>query len=199
MSDSLHTSALHPSEVHSTSGQPVLSTGIVTPSIDFNPSDFIGQAHENHHPVVAKSGIDLSTGVTRPAETHANSGTFSNSPSSSEPTVTGLRQRAGEASESAGAKANEVRDKAGNVANDLSAKANEVGNTISNKASAVGNNASAQLQHVAEHPAVQNAKQTALKQTDSFRQVLGRYPIIVNAERQLGVDRVLIVIGGAFL
>lgn len=217
MSD-LHTSALHPSEVHASTtadGQPILTTGPMTPSIDFNPSEFKSSqdivadesAHANPHPVVAKSGIDLSTGVTRPAETHANSGTYTES---SEPTVTGLRQRAGEATNTAGAKANdvanaasqkagEVRDNAGKVANNVSAKANEVGNTISAKANAVGQNVSAQLEHVAEHPAVQNAKQAAIKQTDSFREVLGRYPIIVNAEKQTGVDRVALVVGGVFL
>lgn len=61
------------------------------------------------------------------------------------------------------------------------------------------NNLSSQLDSATEHPAVKDAKKGALKQIDQLRQVLGRYSLVVEAEKRTGVDRVALVVGGVFL
>jgi len=54
------------------------------------------------------------------------------------------------------------------------------------------------LDAATDHPAVQNAKGAAAKQIDQLRQALGRVGFVRDLEARTGVDRVVLVLGGAF-
>lgn len=60
------------------------------------------------------------------------------------------------------------------------------------------NSLGTQLDHAAEHPAVQNAKGAAQKQVGQLREVLGRSQTIRDLEKKTNVDRVVLVFGGVF-
>ena len=55
---------------------------------------------------------------------------------------------------------------------------------------------SAQVDAATDHPVVKNVKVSAQKQVGNLREILGRSPLIVEAERRTKVDRVILVIGG---
>ncbi|WVQ84013.1 hypothetical protein IAT38_006158 [Cryptococcus sp. DSM 104549] len=58
------------------------------------------------------------------------------------------------------------------------------------------NRLSASLEDASGHPAVQNAKEVATRQTQTLRQRLGRSQTVLDLERRTGVDRVVLVVGG---
>lgn len=58
---------------------------------------------------------------------------------------------------------------------------------------------SADLDQASHHPAVKNVKGQAQAQLGQLRRLLGRSQLVVAAEKQWGVDRVILVFGGAFL
>lgn len=64
------------------------------------------------------------------------------------------------------------------------------------RVNSIGSQAKDAANQAADHPAVKNAKGTAIKQVDQLREVLGRSPLIVHAEQRTGVDRVALAAGG---
>lgn len=61
------------------------------------------------------------------------------------------------------------------------------------------NSISSSVEGAADHPTVKNVKVEAEKQVQGLREQLGRFPIVVEAEKKTGVDRVALVIGGVLL
>ncbi len=54
-----------------------------------------------------------------------------------------------------------------------------------------------QLDHASDRPAVKNAKGAAQNQIAQLRQMLGQSSLVRDFEARTGVDRVLLVVGGA--
>jgi len=61
------------------------------------------------------------------------------------------------------------------------------------------NKLSTQVDQATNHPAVKNAKTAAWKQIAGLSDMLGKNQIVLDLEKRTGIDRVLLVVGGAFL
>ncbi|RXK42217.1 hypothetical protein M231_00575 [Tremella mesenterica] len=60
------------------------------------------------------------------------------------------------------------------------------------------NKLSTSVEHAAEHPTVKQARGAAGRQIEQFREILGKSEWVREAEKRSGVDRVWLVVGGAF-
>ncbi|KAK4688920.1 hypothetical protein P7C73_g1182, partial [Tremellales sp. Uapishka_1] len=86
------------------------------------------------------------------------------------------------------------------TANDLAQKtkatANETATGIRQRVNHLSSQLDETTSQIRTSPAYQNAQNAAGKQIQSFREVLGRYPLVVDLEKRTNVDRVILVVGG---
>jgi hypothetical protein len=180
--------------VHHTQLQPggVDSTG--TPILTTTSAPYAGAGSET------SPGAPLSSGSTASASAGGGGTAGLSAPKSSAPSsdpIAGLSapQSASTATDKLNASAQNTKDAALSAKDKAAEQASAAATGIRQRLNSLGSS----VEGAADHPAVQNVKVEAEKQVQGLRQRLGQYPMVVQAEKKTGVDRVLLVIGGIFL
>lgn len=188
----LHTSQVQSGGVDST-GTPILTTTSVpyagagsqtspgAPLSSSSAAAAFGSAHGSANLAAPKSSAPSSDPIAGLSGPQSSNPTSTSTTSST--TTDKVNASAQNAKESAISAKDKAAEQASAAATGIRQRLNSLGSTV---------------EGAADHPAVQNAKVEAEKQVQGLRQKLGQFPLIVQAEKKTGVDRVLLVVGGIF-
>lgn len=185
-----------------------ITSGSTYPDASPNPYPSGGDSSSQGYTSSQLSGASANQGYTSSqlsgADTHSKSQTHGISTGSTntnaKTNTDDLAAKAASAKDTLAASANPdtIAAKAANAKNSIASSVEPTVQGLRTRVNQLGAQATTATQQAADHPVVQNAKQSAEKQVGQFREFLGNFPVVKDLEKRTGVDRVVLVAGGVF-